>query len=82
MVEIVDHHRIADVSTANPIQFLNLPVGSTATIVCMEFRRHGVDIPASIAAVLLSAIMTDTVILKSPTTTDIDRDQAKYLGQI
>ncbi len=82
VVEIIDHHRIADVMTANPITFLNLPVGSTATIVCMEFRKYGVEIPQNIAAVLLSAIMTDTVILKSPTTTETDRVQADYLAQI
>ncbi|MCI8468769.1 MAG: putative manganese-dependent inorganic diphosphatase [Eggerthellaceae bacterium] len=82
VVEILDHHRIADVMTANPIQFLNLPVGSTATIVTMEFRKHGVEVPRGIAAVLLSAIMTDTVILKSPTATAIDRDQVDYLAGI
>ncbi|WP_225749436.1 putative manganese-dependent inorganic diphosphatase [Paraeggerthella sp. Marseille-Q4926] len=82
VVEIIDHHRIADVMTVNPIQFLNLPVGSTATIVTLEFRRYGVEIPASIASVLLSAVMTDTVILKSPTTTDVDREQVKYLADI
>ncbi|MFR1640908.1 MAG: DHH family phosphoesterase [Eggerthellaceae bacterium] len=79
VVEIVDHHRIADVMTANPIMFLNLPVGSTATIVAMEFRRHGVDMPPAIARVLLSAVMTDTVILKSPTATDADREMVDYL---
>lgn len=82
IIEIIDHHRIADVSTANPIRFLNYPIGSTATIVTMEFRNNGVDIPPSIAAVLLSAIMTDTVILKSPTTTQTDRDQAQHLAEI
>ncbi|WP_305297208.1 putative manganese-dependent inorganic diphosphatase [Parvibacter caecicola] len=82
VVEIIDHHRIAGVSTANPIQFINLPVGSTATIVCLEYRKYGVDIPPAMAAVLLSAIMTDTVILKSPTTTDTDREQAQFLGAI
>lgn len=82
VVEIVDHHRIADVMTANPIKFLNLPVGSTATIVAMEFRRHGVEIPPAIARVLLSAIMTDTVILKSPTATYVDREQVDYLAEI
>ena len=82
VVEIVDHHRIADVMTANPIKFLNLPVGSTATIVAMEFRRHDVDIPPAIASVLLSAIMTDTVILKSPTATYVDREQVDYLAAI
>lgn len=80
VVEIVDHHRIGDVSTSNPIQFLNLPVGSTATIVAMEFERHNVTIPKPIAAVLLSAIMTDTVILKSPTTTAADREQTERLA--
>lgn len=82
IVEILDHHRIADVTTSNPIRFLNLPVGSTATIVAMEFRSQGVEIPPSIAAVLLSAIMTDTVILKSPTTTDVDREQVALLSDI
>lgn len=82
VVEILDHHRIADVMTANPIKFLNLPVGSTATIVTLEFRKHAVEVPRDIAAVLLSAIMTDTVILKSPTATDIDREQVDYLAGI
>ncbi len=82
VMEIIDHHRIGDISTANPIRFLNYPLGSSATIVTMQFREHGITIPKGIAAVLLSAIMTDTVILKSPTTTDIDRIQADYLAEI
>ena len=82
VMEIIDHHRIGDISTANPIRFLNYPLGSSATIVTMQFREYGVTIPEGIAAVLLSAIMTDTVILKSPTTTDIDRIQADYLADI
>ena len=82
VVEILDHHRIADVMTANPITFLNLPVGSTATIVTLEFRKHGVEVPRAIAAVLLSAIMTDTVILKSPTATAVDREQVEFLASI
>ncbi len=82
VMEIIDHHRIADVSTTSPIQFLNLPVGSTATIVALEYQRYGIKIPKNIATVLLSAVLTDTVILKSPTTTDIDRDTAEYLANI
>lgn len=82
VVEIIDHHRIADVSTVNPIKFMNLPVGSTATIVAMEFNRLGVELPQNIARVLLSAIMTDTVMLKSPTATDIDAQVANKLGEI
>ena len=79
VVEIIDHHRIGDVCSANPIQFLNMPWGSTATIITAEFRKYGIDIPVEIAEVLLSAILTDTVILKSPTATQIDRDQVAFL---
>ena len=82
VVEIVDHHRIADVMTANPIKFLNLPVGSTATIVAMEFRRHCVEMPPAIASVLLSAVMTDTVILKSPTATYVDHEIVDFLADV
>ena len=82
VVEIVDHHRIGDVTTTSPIKFTNLPVGSSATIVTMEFRRFDVEIPPAIAAVLLSAIMTDTVVLKSPTATYVDREQVEHLAGI
>lgn len=82
VIEIVDHHRIADVSTNNPVMFLNLPWGSTATIVAAEFDRNKVKIPKDIAAVLLSAILTDTVVLKSPTTTSVDIERAKQLGKL
>ena len=79
VLEIIDHHRVADVSTAKPIRFLNLPWGSTATIVTYELRKEGFDIPTDIAEILLSAILTDTVILKSPTATEIDKDNAEFL---
>lgn len=82
VVEIIDHHRIADVSTANPIKFVNLPVGSSATIVALEFERHGIEIPKGIAAALLSAVMTDTVILKSPTATWTDQRVVNHLAEI
>jgi len=80
VVEIVDHHRVGDVQTAAPILFLNLPVGSTATIVAERYRELGVTPPAGMAGVLLSAVLTDTVLLKSPTTTDTDRDVAARLA--
>ena len=82
VTEIIDHHRIGDVTTANPIKFLNLPVGSSATIVTLEARRLGIELPASIARVLLAAVLTDTVILKSPTATDVDREQVEFLANI
>ncbi len=80
VVEIVDHHRVGDIQTAGPILFLNLPVGSTATIVALRYDQLGVEIPHAIAGILLAALLTDTVILKSPTTTEADRDVCSRLA--
>lgn len=82
VVEILDHHRIGDVTTNQPIRFTNMPVGSCGTIITLKLREAGIDIPEGIAATLLSAILTDTVILKSPTATDIDREQVEFLAGI
>ena len=84
IVEIVDHHRLGGLVTAQPLRFNAKPVGSTAAIVAREFEIEGVELPKGIAALLLGAMLTDTVIMKSPTTTDFDRDMiaraAKTLG--
>jgi manganese-dependent inorganic pyrophosphatase len=80
VVEIVDHHRVGDIETAGPILFLNLPVGSTATIVALRYEQLGIEIPEPIAGILLAALLTDTVILKSPTTTQTDRDVCERLA--
>lgn len=80
VVEIVDHHRVGDVQTAAPILFLNLPVGSTATIVAERYRELGVMPPEGMAGILLSAVLTDTVLLKSPTTTPTDHEVAGRLA--
>lgn len=82
VIEVIDHHRIGDFTTAAPIEYLAMPWGSTATIITTRFRSHGIEIPKSTAAVLLSAILTDTVILKSPTATAIDEEQVAYLSDI
>jgi manganese-dependent inorganic pyrophosphatase len=82
VVEIVDHHRVGDVQTATPILFLNLPVGATATIVALRYRELGVELPHSMAALLLAAMLTDTVLLKSPTTTPADREVAAELAAL
>lgn len=85
ILEIVDHHRIADITTLKPIKFVNLPVGSTASIVTSEFENYKhkkVSIPRPLAAALLSAIITDTIILTSPTTTAFDQRMAKDLAKI
>lgn len=80
VIEIVDHHRVGDIQTSSPILFLNLPVGSTATIVAERYRELGVTPPDAMAGVLLSAVLSDTVLLKSPTTTDVDRAVARRLA--
>jgi len=82
IVEIVDHHRVGDVQTSAPILFLNLPVGSTATIVAMRYDTLDATLPKAIAGLLLSAILTDTVLLKSPTTTDLDREVVGRLATL
>ena len=82
VVEIVDHHRVGDIQSAGPILFLNLPVGSTATIVATRYQDLGVEVPPAIAGILLAAVLTDTVLLKSPTTTDVDRRIVSDLARI
>jgi manganese-dependent inorganic pyrophosphatase len=80
VVEIVDHHRVGDVQTAAPIAFIGRPVGATATIVAGQYRDVDVDPPAAMAGLLLAAVLTDTVALKSPTTTDTDRETVDWLA--
>lgn len=84
IVEIVDHHRLGGLVTAQPLRVNVMPVGSSAAVVAREFEIQGVELPKSIAALLLGAMLTDTVIMKSPTTTDFDRaiiaKTAEYVG--
>ena len=82
VVGIVDHHRIGDVATAAPIYMTVRPWGSTCTVISALCRQHDIEIPVAIANVLLSAILTDTVILKSPTATKVDEEQIAYLEGI
>ncbi len=82
VVEIVDHHRVGDIQTAGPILFLNLPVGSTATIVATRYEMLGVEVPPPIAGILLAAVLTDTLLLKSPTTTQLDREVVQRLAAV
>lgn len=82
VLEIVDHHRVGDIETSGPILFLNLPVGSTAAIVATRYETLGVEMPPALAGLLLSAVMTDTVLLKSPTTATMDREVAERLARI
>jgi len=82
ILEVIDHHKLGNPATSNPIPFITAPVGSTCTIVASLFEEHRVVPPADIAALLLAGILSDTVILKSPTTTARDRDAAQRLAPL
>lgn len=73
ILEIIDHHRVADVFTGQPIYFRNEPVGSTATIVATIFFENGIQPSQQIAGILAAAIISDTLFFKSPTATPTDR---------
>jgi manganese-dependent inorganic pyrophosphatase len=81
ITEIVDHHRIATFQTQKPITFINMPVGSTSTIIALQYKNYKVTPTKKIASILISGILSDTVILKSPTTTEIDKNILKWLNQ-
>jgi len=82
VTEVVDHHRIGDVTTSNPIHFRNEPVGSTATVLAGLFEEAGEEIDSQTAGLMLSGLLSDTVVLRSPTTTDTDREVAEQLADI
>ena len=82
IVEIVDHHNIGSIGTNMPINFRNMPVGSTNTILYIMYHENNIKIPKEIAGLMLSGILSDTLILNSPTTTDIDRKAVKELAEI
>jgi manganese-dependent inorganic pyrophosphatase len=82
IIEIFDHHNLGSITTNHPINFRNMSVGSTCTIVTMMFRERNVPIPKEIAGALISGILSDTLILKSPTTTVRDRDCVGFLSKI
>lgn len=82
IVEIIDHHRIGDISTSRPITFRNEIVGSTATIITKMYLEADVEIDESLAGILLSAMISDTLNFKSPTTTNTDIALATKLALI
>ncbi|MDL1971822.1 MAG: manganese-dependent inorganic pyrophosphatase [Deltaproteobacteria bacterium] len=82
IIEIVDHHKIGDLTTPNPIFFLSMPVGCTCTVIKILYDYFGIEIPKEIAGIMLSAILSDTVMFKSVTTTDEDKKRAEELAKI
>lgn len=82
ITEVIDHHRIANFQTADPLYFRAEPVGCTATILNKLFKENGVEIPANIAGLMLSAIVSDTLLFKSPTCTEQDVKAGEELASI
>ena len=80
IVEVLDHHRLGgDLKSTQPIRFVNEPVGSTCTLVARQFRAAGLTPDPSVALCMASGIISDTLFLNSPTTTDVDRDILSWL---
>lgn len=82
VLSVVDHHRIANFETANPLYYRAEPVGCTNTIIAKLFKEKDITIPKDIAGLMLSAIVSDTLLFKSPTCTDEDISIAKELAVI
>ena len=82
ILEIIDHHRVGDISTIKPITVYNEPVGSTCTIVAYQSFLHQVELPPEIAGVLLSGILSDTLLLTLSTATEKDVTVAHRLGEM
>lgn len=80
--EVIDHHRIANFETADPLYYRAEPVGCTATILNKLYKENGVDIPKDMAGLMLSAIISDSLLFKSPTCTEEDVTAAKELAEI
>ena len=82
ILEIVDHHNIGKISTLLPINFRNMSVGSVNTIIYTLYKENNIEIPSDIAGLMLSGIISDTLLLASPTTTELDKTVAKDLANI
>lgn len=82
ILEIIDHHRLGGLESINPVYFRNQPLGCTATIIYQMYCENGIEIEQSIAGLLCSAILSDTLMFRSPTCTEVDRAAAQELAKI
>ncbi|CAI2593496.1 Manganese-dependent inorganic pyrophosphatase [Apilactobacillus kunkeei] len=82
VTHVVDHHRIADFNTEKPVFYRAEPVGCVSTVLFEMFNEKNVEIPEKLAGLMLSAIISDTLLLKSPTTTDVDKKAVAELAKI
>lgn len=82
ILEVIDHHKIGTINTTMPINFRNMKVGSTNTIIYKLFKERNVEIPQDIAGLMLSGILSDTLLCNSPTTTSLDKEAVQELEKI
>ncbi len=82
ILEIIDHHRIGSLETMSPVFFRNQPLGCTATIMYQMYQERNTEIPQKIAGLLCAAIISDTLMFRSPTCTAVDRAAAEALAEI
>ena len=82
ILEIIDHHRIGTLETLEPVFFRNQPLGCTATIIYQMYQENGIEIPKNIAGLLMAAILSDTLMFRSPTCTAVDQAAAERLSEI
>lgn len=80
ILEIIDHHRLGSLETVSPVYFRNQPLGCTSTIIYQMYQEKNVEIPKQIAGLLLSAIISDTLMFRSPTCTELDKKVAEDLA--
>jgi manganese-dependent inorganic pyrophosphatase len=81
ILEVIDHHRLGNFHTEAPIRFINQPLGSTCSVVATLYRQAGIEPVSRVASLMLAGLLSDTVLLKSPTTTEIDRELVDWLGK-
>ncbi|MBR1670410.1 MAG: putative manganese-dependent inorganic diphosphatase [Butyrivibrio sp.] len=82
ILEIIDHHRLRTIETAGPVFFRNQPLGSTCTIIYLMYKEYGIEIDKTTAGLLLSAILSDTLMFRSPTCTNVDRKAGEELSNL
>lgn len=82
ILEVIDHHRLGNFHTDQPIRFINQPLGSTCSLVATLYQQSGITPEQKIAGLLLAGLLSDTLILKSPTTTEVDRQLVPWLEEL
>ncbi len=82
ILEIIDHHRLRTIETSGPVFFRNQPLGSTCTIIYLMYKEYGIEIDKTIAGLMLAAILSDTLMFRSPTCTKVDKSAGEDLARI